>query len=54
MEQTTTRRNWLRTKDIPTVIAGPCSVESEDQLLETALGLAANENRDITTSQCFC
>ena len=47
MEQTTTRRNWLRTKDIPTVIAGPCSVESEDQLLETALGLAATGKVDI-------
>lgn len=41
------RRNWLRTKDVPTVIAGPCSVESEEQLLETARGLAASGLVDI-------
>ena len=35
------RRNWFRTKDVPTVIAGPCSVESEEQLMETARNLAA-------------
>ena len=47
MENTATRRNWLRTKDIPTVIAGPCSVESEEQLLDTARGLAATGKVDI-------
>jgi len=47
MGKTTTRRNWLRTKDIPTVIAGPCSVESEEQLLETARDLAATGKVDI-------
>jgi chorismate mutase len=47
MDKPHVRRNWLRTKDIPTVIAGPCSVESEEQLLETAKGLAASGKVDI-------
>jgi len=47
MNKTEVRRNWLRTKDVPTVIAGPCSVESEEQLLETAKGLAATGKVDI-------
>ena len=46
-KKTKARRNWLRTQDVPTVIAGPCSVESEEQLLETALGLAATGKVDI-------
>ena len=47
VEQATERRNWFRTKDIPTVIAGPCSVESEEQLMETVTGLAATGKVDI-------
>lgn len=47
MEKAIARRNWFRTKDVPTVIAGPCSVESEEQLLETAKGLAATKKVDI-------
>ncbi|MGB0177470.1 MAG: chorismate mutase, partial [Owenweeksia sp.] len=33
--------NWLPAKAKPLVIAGPCSVESEEQMLETAHGIAS-------------
>jgi chorismate mutase len=38
-------RELLRKKGL--LIAGPCSIESEDQLLRTALGLAATKKVDI-------
>lgn len=34
-------RNWLQVVNEPFLIAGPCSVESEDQMMETARGIAA-------------
>jgi chorismate mutase len=33
---------WLHVKEQPLLIAGPCSVESEDQILNTASALAKN------------
>lgn len=44
MEQnatTETRTNWLRTSEIPVVIAGPCSAETEEQVLETCRDIKA-------------
>ena len=35
--------NWLTDKKIPLVIAGPCSAESEEQMLATARELAKNQ-----------
>jgi len=32
--------NWLAVKSLPLIIAGPCSAESENQLMQTALALA--------------
>ena len=34
-------KEWIDTKGLPLVISGPCSAESEDQLMETARQLAA-------------
>ncbi len=33
--------NWIPTDNRPFVIAGPCSAETEQQVMETAIGLAA-------------
>lgn len=35
---------WLKTKSIPLIIAGPCSAESEDQVITTARQLCENVN----------
>jgi chorismate mutase len=35
-----TMESWLKPKASPLLIAGPCSVESEDQMMNTAAGLA--------------
>jgi chorismate mutase len=34
--------NWVETNGKPLIIAGPCSAESEEQVLETARGIAQN------------
>lgn len=34
-------QNWMQVVKEPFLIAGPCSVESEDQMMETARGIAA-------------
>lgn len=41
------RTNWLRTGEIPVVIAGPCSAETEEQVYETCRGIAASGKADI-------
>ncbi len=33
-------QSWFETRHKPLLIAGPCSVESEEQMLETAMGIA--------------
>ncbi len=43
----TDRRNWFRKTKYPTVIAGPCSAESEEQVFETCRKIAANGKVDI-------
>jgi chorismate mutase len=35
--------NWLKTDHAPCIISGPCSAESEEQLLQTAKQLAKNK-----------
>ncbi len=35
--------NWLKTEHAPCIISGPCSAESEEQLLQTAKQLAKNK-----------
>lgn len=50
METQTTskfRTNWLRQTEIPVVIAGPCSAETEEQVYETCRGIAASGKADI-------
>ena len=32
---------WMKNEDRPLIISGPCSAESEEQVLATAKGLAA-------------
>ncbi len=41
------RTNWLRKTEIPVVIAGPCSAETEDQVFETCRAIAATGKADI-------
>ena len=41
------RKNWLRQTEIPVVIAGPCSAETEEQVFETCRGIAATGKADI-------
>lgn len=36
-----TAKNWLNTEGKPVIIAGPCSVETEDQMIQTAQRLKA-------------
>ena len=43
----TFKTNWLRKTEIPVVIAGPCSAETEEQVFETCRGLAATGKVDI-------
>ena len=43
----TYRPNWLRKTEIPVVIAGPCSAETEEQVYETCRGIAATGKADI-------
>jgi len=40
-------KNWLPKKDRPILIAGPCSAETEEQVLETAKRLKATGKVDI-------
>jgi len=42
-----TRRTWLTKEKRPIVIAGPCSAESEEQVMETAKRLKATTKSDI-------
>ncbi len=44
---TKTRRNWFRKSKYPTVIAGPCSAETEEQVFETCRSIKANGKVDI-------
>ncbi len=44
---TSSRTNWLRKTDTPYVIAGPCSVETEEQTLETCKRVAATGKVDM-------
>lgn len=43
----TERRSWFRQSEVPTVIAGPCSAETEEQVYETCRGLAKSGKVDI-------
>jgi chorismate mutase len=45
--KTKLNKNWLAEHNRPALIAGPCSVETEDQLLETATRLAKTGRVDI-------
>lgn len=45
--QSTSKTNWFRKTDTPVVIAGPCSVETEEQLVETCKGIAATGKVDM-------
>ena len=36
--------SWLKTSQKPLVIAGPCSAETEEQVIETAKQIAANND----------
>ena len=47
MENKNYRSNWLRKTEIPVVIAGPCSAETEEQVFETCRGIAASGKADI-------
>lgn len=44
---TTHQTNWLRKTDTPYVIGGPCSVESEEQLMDTCRRVAATGKVDM-------
>lgn len=46
-QSTSSKTNWLRKTDTPVVIAGPCSVETEEQLVETCKGIAATGKVDM-------
>ena len=41
------RESWLTKEKRPIVIAGPCSAETEDQMIETARRLKASTKSDI-------
>lgn len=41
------RTNWLRKTEIPVVIAGPCSAETEEQVYETCRNIAKTGKADI-------
>ena len=41
------KTNWFRKTDVPVVISGPCSVETEEQVLETCKRLKATGKVDI-------
>ena len=43
----TATTNWLRKTEIPVVISGPCSVETEEQVIETCTRLKATGKVDI-------
>ncbi len=43
----TERRNWFRKTKYPTVIAGPCSAETEEQVYETCRAIKAGGKADI-------
>ncbi len=45
--QTTFTPSWLRKTEIPVVIAGPCSAETEEQVFETCRGIAATGKADM-------
>jgi len=45
--ETSYRTNWLRETEIPVVIAGPCSAETEEQVYETCRAIAATGKADI-------
>ena len=47
---TTTRSTWLTKEKRPIVIAGPCSAESEEQVMETAVRLKKTGKSDIYRS----
>ncbi len=47
MTQEVKRENWLIKEKRPIVIAGPCSAETEDQVLETCHGIAKTGKADI-------
>jgi len=48
MSETKSRQaTWLTKEKRPIVIAGPCSVETEEQVLETAKRLKATGKSDI-------
>ncbi len=46
-KQATFKTNWLRKTEVPVVIAGPCSAESEEQVFETCRKIAATGKVDI-------
>ena len=41
------RRNWFRKQEVPTVIGGPCSAETEEQVYETCRAIAKSGKIDI-------
>ncbi len=41
------RRNWFRKSSVPTVIGGPCSAETEEQVYETCRAIAQSGKIDI-------
>lgn len=45
--KTEVKKNWLSEHNRPALIAGPCSVETEDQLIETATRLKKTGKVDI-------
>jgi len=47
IETPTERRNWFRKTQYPTVIGGPCSAETEEQVFETCRAIKANGKIDI-------
>lgn len=40
-------KSWLNQSSLPFIISGPCSVETPDQLLETAIGLRDTQKVDV-------
>ncbi len=47
IQTSTERRNWFRKNQYPTVIGGPCSAETEEQVFETCRAIKANGKIDI-------
>lgn len=43
----TKEKNWLRKTELPVVIAGPCSAETEEQVFETCRRIAATGKANI-------